>query len=190
MTDRLERELDELLGKLYAEQEPSSTQLEGITVACLYHKADKRDWKRLEQHFAALQWQIRQRVSLTWTSDEGNPTEPSHIERIIQAIENAHIVIVGLSVDMQLLLQREEHLYEALLKKLEQVRQTGRVWGQPPFIAGIRMKASLWHDSDGIELLPRYQKILAGQQKDEACVEIAYQIREWIDEILSERDHQ
>jgi len=197
MTDRLEQELDELLGSLQVKRVPAPPPPESITVACLYHTSDHQDWQRLAQHLEAVQWQVRQRCTLTWTTDEGNPKEPSHsahMKKAAESIANAHIVIVGLSVDMQLLFQQQLPLYDTLFRKLEEARYAKDAWGHPPYVAGIRMKATLWDEIDlyGMEFLPRHQHLtLAGQHhRDTTCVEIARQVREWIDDILDERIHQ
>ncbi len=195
MADQLDRELHELLKSLNVEQESSGTPEDRITVACLYHKADRRDWQRLEQHLEAVQWQIQKHCILTCTSDEGNPKEPSHIAHMKKAaehIENAHILLVGLSVDMQLLLQQQPHLYETLQSKLAQAKQVRNAWGQPPYVAGIRMKETLWEDSElyGMEFLPRFTTLANQHHKDATCVEIARQVRDWISEILDERNYR
>lgn len=197
MTDRLEQELDELFETLQVEQEASNAPSEGITVACFSHKADRRDWQRLEQHLEAVQWQVRERVSLTWTSDEGNPMSPNHIGHMAQVAEHlakAHIIIIGLSVDMQLLLQKQEHLYKTFLTRVEEAEAKKSSWGQPPFIVGIRMKAFRWDESNlrGIEFIPRYQPVsLAGHHhKDTLCVEIAHKVYQWIEDILYMHNHQ
>jgi hypothetical protein len=142
METRLERELDELLGSLHVEVEPTSFPTEGISVVCLYHKADRRDWQRLEQHLEAVRWQF-QRLNpceMTWNSYECNPKKPTSellMANATQAIDRAHIVLVGLSVDMQLFLQQTPGLSSILRSKLEQVRQTKSAWGQPPYVSDL-----------------------------------------------------
>jgi hypothetical protein len=199
MADQLEHELNELFGQLHVEQESPTPPPEGITIACLSHKTDRRDWQRLALHLEATGWQMRERCRLTWASDECDPNESSPNTFTMQAaehIENAHIILIGLSVDMQRHLQQQPLLYNALFKKLAEAKQARAqgLWGQPPYIAGIRMKAILWDESTlyGMHFFPRYPpNTLAGRQhKDEVYVDIARQVFEWIEEILDERNYQ
>jgi hypothetical protein len=196
---RLDRELEEIFQQLHVEveHEPASPA-EHLTVACLCHVTDHRDWKRLAQHLEAAQGQIRQRCTLTWTTHMCNPEEPGSSRQVAQAakaIADADILIVGLSVDMQLLLQQEQKLSTRFFRKLDKAwkaRQAAKPWGLPPYVAGVYMTATLWEKRDlpGIELLPHQSTILAEQRhKDSVCTEIARSILGWAYAILDRRSH-
>jgi hypothetical protein len=195
MDDRLEQELNALLQPLQVEQEASNPPSDDIIVACFSHEADHQDWQRIELHLKALQMQMRERCTLRWTTDEGNPESPSyigHMARVGERLAKAHIILVGLSVDMQLLLLEQQDLFGTLLSRLEEAKKSS--WGQPPYIGGIKMKTTLWDESDlrGIKFIPSYEHLGLDEQshKDRTCVEITRHVREWISDILDQRSYQ
>ena len=184
MTDQFYQDVEERSEKLCVEEKP-------IQIACFCHKADHRDWKRLEQHLEAVQLQAQHLgCPMCWTMFECNPKDSTHrsqMEKATQAITAADILLLGLSVDMQLLLLQEEDFNTALLSKLNLVMQKTTLWGQAPYIAGIRMKQILWSGGEprGIQFMPCYQpQTLADpHHKDARCVEIARQVYKWIKDI-------
>lgn len=196
MADRLDRELGEILKPLDVEMELSNTSSVAgdIMVACFYHIADNRDWGRLQQHLEVVQWQFRQQSQREMTLNifEYDPKDvvcEMLLAKVINAIDQAHIVLLGLSVDMQLVLQQHLKIYSTVLLKLEQVKQVrGSYQSVPQYVAGIRIKEILWDEEQfsSMEMLPPYQQTLAAQQrKDTICVAIARQVLEWAENIAA-----
>ncbi len=123
MTDRLNQELNALLVELHVEVEESAHPPERITLVRLSHRADRQEWQRVAQHLDALGREINRRPTceLTQTSFEGNPAGPRHafqVDQVLLACAAADIIVIGWSVDMQLLLQAHEQLEALLLTKL------------------------------------------------------------------------
>src|ERR1035438_78426 len=72
MTDQFYQDVEERSEKLCVEEKP-------IQIACFCHKADHRDWKRLEQHLEAVQLQAQHLgCPMCWTTFECNPKDSTH----------------------------------------------------------------------------------------------------------------
>ena len=183
---RLDQELQELLYPLQVKMEPSP-----IAVVCLYHKADKREWQRLDQHLEALSWQLRQYLQggteIVWKIYEYDPDDILQaplLAESLAALANAHVALIGLSVDMQLLLIQNQELYNTIQGKLEQVKRHRKgVW---TYVAGIRLKDVLWdeHLFERMDLLPK-EALCGHSKKDSLCIEIADKVRRELKEIIA-----
>jgi hypothetical protein len=191
MTDRLNQELNDLLGELHVEVEESSHQPTRIALVCLSHRADRQDWQRVAQHLDVLRRQASQQLTceITKASFECNPGYALHIDKATQAVAQADIIVIGLSVDMQLLLQTHEELATLLLVKLKESKCPHKTWGEGPYLLGVRMRALFLENSPfaRMELLPPSYALAGQHQKDETCVEVARQIQTWVEDLLEAR---
>ena len=174
-TNRLDNEIQEILH--HCDIRPEK---EGIEAACFYHQTDQKLWLPLMKHLQAVSWQCEQDVR--WASYEYKSKETKEIGAYsavsLSAMTYARIILVGMSVDMQLVFQQEQLLYQTLLTRLQHTKLT------EAYLAGVRLRRTVW-DMNGLEYFPpSYNSPIAEHHhKDAAYVDIARRVRTWIRDV-------
>ncbi len=156
-----------------------------IHFACLYHPDDERHWKRLHRHLEVVSWQ-EQRYhdsrQITWHVHRlATPyADDSAKQAGYETLRQAHTLFLLLSVESLVALQRDEELFRLLRKKALEDRPEQA----PPALVGILVRPAAWEDMEmgpwGAVLPTNNRPLALWRHRDEACTQIAGQVRKWI----------
>jgi hypothetical protein len=191
-SEKLKQELETILtplGVTWEEQETSEPQKQKkneVQITCLYSTKDAFLWNELQNYLNVFKYRCRD--TTYWqvhgiTNEVSLAGDATIADPIKEALEQADIIIIGLSIDLALCLyEHGRSIYDQLVKRTHGP-------GCPEMIT-VLFRAMIWQD-DELPLrptIPTNRPLASKKHRDVVYVHICRIVEETIQDILSGDD--
>ena len=191
--EALDRQLHEILDPLGVELHSSDGVNEGlqearlrqarqsgpfIEIVCLYAEEDEQNWERLFEHFTVLR-----NDRLSWHPCKVSKQWKMPVEELMRQLEQAHLVLTLISVDLLVALIRLDPCIEETLARIARFE----VRAFASFI--VVLSSCAWEDyqfAQLSEVLPKNARPLTlWRRREAAYVEVVQAVRAAIESVSS-----